>query len=596
MSTLVKTTSDGYFVSDILTRTTMPVSLKDIILQVKENLDIVQVIGQYIPLKKAGSRYLGLCPFHNDRSPSMHVTPQLNLYKCFACGAGGDVIHFVQEYEKIGFIDALRLLCDKASIVIPDNLGHTRDAGEKDKSTLALQANQLACQFYQDELAQNTEVHEYLRSRGITPVTAKHFQIGYAPQSVDKLLQKAAAKKIPVESFMDAGIIGQNSQGRYYDRFQGRLIFPIWNLSGHVIGFGGRLLGNGDFAKYMNSPESMFYHKSKVLYGFNFSRSVIAQNSEVILVEGYMDLLALWQAGIHHAVAVSGTALTTEHVQTLARFVKKAYLFFDGDAAGRKAVLRSIPLLLAAGVEVRIPALPSPEDPDSFVRKNGAEKTLALLQQSPNVVDFLTEPYALEGGTWSPEQKESLLQQAVEALQVIPSPLVKSEYYKQLSQKLGLNTLPVSVLQSASSITPEFPRISAPNRAHPEWQLLDLLLSSYETCLLAIDQLQLEWIADVFVRDLIDHLLAFVAEEKKLNLKDFLPSLSSEGQDAIATAEFVENSTWELLHKNYRDLMAALETRFIQKRMGEENDFAKKAALAKRLVDLNRNRNKGGNP
>ncbi|HLP39960.1 MAG TPA: DNA primase, partial [Fibrobacteria bacterium] len=372
----------------------MPASLRDIILQVKENADIVQVIGQYVPLRRAGGRYLGLCPFHHDRSPSLNVTPQMGIYKCFACGAGGDVLKFVQEYEKLDFIDALKSVASRAGIAIPDHLAISKDDGDRGKAAMVLAANQLASQLYQEELEQNAEAKAYLDGRGVSAEARKHFQMGYSPQTPDKLLKRAAAKGISVEALAEAGILGHSEGGRAYDRFHGRLIFPIWNLSGHVIGFGGRVLVPGAQPKYVNSPESPFYHKSKVLYGLNFARNEMDKTGEVVLVEGYMDLVSLWQAGIRNAVAVSGTALTKEHVHILSRFSRKAYLYFDGDAAGRKAARRSLEPLLASGMEVRVPVLPAQEDPDSFTRKHGAGPVREAFAAGEDVVAFLQ----LDGG------------------------------------------------------------------------------------------------------------------------------------------------------------------------------------------------------
>src|SRR5688572_5579527 len=251
---------DGYYSPRIARNTGivlepfLTATLRDIILQVKENADIVQIIGQYVPLKRAGARYLGLCPFHHDRSPSLNVTPQMGIYKCFACGAGGDVLKFVQEYEKLDFIDALRAVAARAGIAIPVHLGNSREDGDRGKAALVLAANQLACRLYQEELEANPETLAYLEGRGVTPEARKHFQLGLAPQSPDKLLKRAAAKDIPQDSLIEAGILGMTEGGRVYDRFGGRLIFPIWNLSGHVIGFGGRVLQPGQQPKYVNSP------------------------------------------------------------------------------------------------------------------------------------------------------------------------------------------------------------------------------------------------------------------------------------------------------------------------------------------------------
>ena len=588
----------------------MPSTLRDIILQVKENADIVMIIGQYVPLKKAGSRYLGLCPFHHDRSPSMNVTPQMGIYKCFACGAGGDVLKFVQEYEKLDFIDALKTVAARAGVPIPAEILFSKDDEDKGKASQALAANQLACQLYQEELANNPEILAYIAGRGINDETRKHFQIGFAPHSADKLLKRAAAKGIPNQALIDAGILGQTEGGRVYDRFSGRLIFPIWNMSGHVIGFGGRILAAPGASKdvhqpkYVNSPESAFYHKSNVLYGLNFSRNGMDKLGEAVIVEGYMDLLALWQAGIRNAVAVSGTALTKDHVQILSRFARKVFLFLDGDEPGRKAVRRSLEPLLAQGLEVKVPVLPAEEDPDSFARKFGGEKIKELFAQSEDIVGFLLRSAAKPVDAMSPEEKEGLLKDCLALLQTMPSPNVRDQYLDELRKKLGLKSIPVHVgrpVYARSEAGAAAPLAKAADagvekadlvavfsgalpggrpreEALPEWQLLQLLLSFPEVAKAALDTVKPEWLQVDAVRDLVDHLLAFVEETGSFGIRGFLERLSREQQDTVAAIRMAESVDIEQDRKHFSGIVFALEMRWLKKQ----------AALAAQELDMNR--------
>lgn len=617
----------------------MQSSLRDIILQVKENADIVQIIGQYVPLKKAGARYLGLCPFHHDRSPSMNVTPQMGIYKCFACGAGGDVLKFVQEYEKLDFIDALRAVAARAGVNIPEHLQFSKDEEDKGKASQVLAANQVACRLYQEELEANPEILAYVASRGINEETRKHFQLGLAPLTNDKLLKKAAAKNLPVQAFLDAGIMGESeSGGRIYDRFAGRLIFPIWNMSGHVIGFGGRVLPSKDPnkpvhpAKYVNSPESPFYHKSKVLYGLNFSRNAIDKQNEAVIVEGYMDMLALWQAGIHNAVAVSGTALTKDHVQILARFARKAYMFLDGDEAGRKAVRRSLEPLLAMGIEVKVPVLPVEEDPDSFTRKFGGEKVKELFSQSEDIVGFLLRSAAKSVDAMSPEEKDGLLKDCLALLQTMPSPIVREQYQEEIRKKLGIKNIRAAMAsmprlsgdrsfgdrasngRTSGATSPAFASASGQgsdasdmvavfagaipggrpkDEALAEWQLMQLLLSSSDACLWALDRVKLEWLQVDTVRNLVDHLLAFVEERGSLDIKEFLDRLSKEDQDTVAGMRLIEGMDEAQQKKHFSGILLALEIRFLRKQIPLEPDVTKRAAILKRLNEL-QSKSKGG--
>lgn len=621
-SSLGNADNDGYYLPRIALAPLMQSTLRDIILQVKENADIVQIIGQYVPLKKSGARYLGLCPFHHDRSPSLNVTPQMGIYKCFACGAGGDVLKFVQEYEKLDFIDALRAVAVRAGVTIPEHLHFSKDEEDKGKASQALAANQLACQLYQEELENNPEVLAYLDGRGIHAETRKHFQLGLAPLTTDKILKKADAKKVPVQAFVEAGILGEAAGGRVYDRFAGRLIFPIWNLSGHVIGFGGRVLPSNDPAipvhpaKYVNSPESPFYHKSKVLYGLNFARNAIDKLGEAVIVEGYMDMLALWQAGIHNTVAVSGTALTKDHVQILARFARKIYLFLDGDAAGRKAVRRSLEPLLVMGLEVKIPVLPSEEDPDSYAKKFGGEKIRELFSRSEDIVSFLLRNAAKPIEAMSPEEKDELLKECLGLLQTMPSPNVRDQYLDEVRRKLGLKGIrlqmarshgpaSLAVVSAAGQGTENTDMIAVFAGAVPggrpkeealaEWQLLQLLLSSGEACGWALDKLRLEWLLVDTVRNLTDLLLAFYEERGGLDIKVFLDRLSQQDQDTISGMRFIEGMDQEQLKKHFSGILFALEIRSLQKQKAMEEDLIKYADIVKRLKVL-QSKTKGGSP
>jgi DNA primase len=595
----------------------MPASLRDIILQVKENADIVQIIGQYVPLKRAGARWLGLCPFHHDRSPSLNVTPQMGIYKCFACGAGGDVLKFVQEYEKLDFIDALRTVASRAGISVPDHIASSRDEGDRGKAAEVLAANQLACRLYQEELDVHPPTLAYLEGRCVSAEARKHFQLGYAPQSAEKILKRAAAKGVSREALVEAGILGITEGGRVYDRFGGRLVFPIWNLSGHVIGFGGRVLEaggagpKGPTPKYVNSPESPFYHKSKVLYGLNFARGEIDKTGEVVLVEGYMDLLSLWQAGIRNAVAVSGTALTKEHVHILSRFARKAYLYFDGDAAGRKAVRRSLDPLLAAGMEVRVPLLPAEEDPDSFTRKYGAERIREAFAAGEDVVAFLLRNAGEPVADMSPEAKDALLQDCVALLQSIPSALVRDQHLETLRKKLDLRSIRVRLARPDSG-APAFPAarpgtpvapgltvgiagVDARDESVPEWQFLQILLSSEAMCRAALDSLSLEWLRHPAVRSLADHLLAFVEESGGLDLRAFQERLSAADRDIVAAVGLLDVSDEERLARQLFDTLGKLEIRYLKRRMAMETDVAKAAGIQKRIREL-QSKGKGGNP
>lgn len=587
-------------------------TFRDVLALVKENADIVTIIGQYVPLKKAGSRYLGVCPFHHDRRPSMNVTPQMGIFKCFACGAGGDVIRFVQDYEKLSFVDALKAVALRANIPIPEKFAASDGPG-REKTELALAANQLAAQYYVEQIEKNAEVLQYVTSRGIAPETRKHFQLGYAPDSLDGLLRRAEAKRVPVDALIEAGIVGQTEGGRRYDRFSGRLIFPIWNLSGHVIGFGGRALKADQQPKYVNSPESPLYHKSRVLYGFNFSRGAIDKAQEAVLVEGYMDMLTLWQAGVQNAVAVSGTALTRDHVHILGRFARRAVLFFDGDGAGRKAVRRSLEPLLTQGMEVRVPVLPGDDDPDSFTRKHGGDGVQNLFAQSEDLVGFLLREAGKPAEGMSPEEKDAMLKDAATLLAPMPSEVVRQGHLEALRKALKVSATAIRATLNKANYGPKpvlatggLPGLFLPEaglkpreEAVPEWQLLQLAMALPDESAQRMAEFDLDDLQDPLARDLLDHVLALHAETGAVALPDLVERLPEPLRDAVMALETLEDlqdaEKRALKLRLLDDVLHHLRLRGIRRRMTGETDLARMVELKKRYVEL-QNRTKGGQP
>jgi DNA primase len=576
----------------------MSTSFQDVLLKVKEGADIVQIVGQYVSLKRAGSRYVGMCPFHNDRHPSMNVNPSMGIYKCFACGAGGDAIKFVQEFEKLGFIEALKLVASKAGIAIPENLG-AGDKGGGEQTAAVVQANQIALQVYTETFEKSPVWQKYVAERGLARETVKHFQIGCAPDSPDRLIQIAEAKKIPGKAFAEAGIIGVAAGGRVYDRFGGRLIFPIFNLSGRVIAFGGRIAPGREGAKYINTPESPLYHKGRVLYGFNSARAAVDQSGEAVVVEGYMDLVTLWQFGVKNAVAVCGTALTKEHAQMLTRFAKKVFLFFDGDTAGRTAVRRSLEPLLAQGVEVRVPVLPGSEDPDSYARSHSPEELRALFDASDDLPGFLIRATGKEPEALSAEQKDGLVREATALLVNHPSADVRESHLQSLRQRLGLKAsvrnAPAAPARTGKPVVqdgllglfvPES-RVDLKNEDKPEWQLLQLLLYYPEETAATAAELNLDWFFDERVRDIVDMIQALLMEGSALELRILAERVPDALRDALASiVELEKESETSRALRKVGDFRDALELRFLKREKASARTLAQAVEIQKRIAVL----------
>lgn len=412
----------------------------DIIQQLKAHADIALVIENFVPLKRSGNgRYLGVCPFHDDRSPSMNVNPSLGIYKCFACGAAGDVFKFVQEHEKLGFKDAVEWVANFIGFPLP-KLSGPENSEQDEERTMVRQLNELACEWFEQQLALSPKALQYLSSRHITDETRKLFHIGYAPEGREGFIGYAAKNGFSPLDCVKAGLAVQKENGGISDKFRDRLMIAIQNLTGAIVAFGGRDLSeNKDIkrAKYMNSPESPMYHKSDILYGLHQSRQSIAKERSVIVVEGYFDMISLFQSGVTNVVAACGTALTETHASILARYAEKAYLVFDGDDAGRKATFNSLQVVLPKGIAPRVFALSRPDgtkiDPDNFVNERGAEAFREALKGAEDWLSYLMRIRDME----SPEDRAKLINFTKALVKSIPDHELRNQYVKLISERFN---------------------------------------------------------------------------------------------------------------------------------------------------------------
>ncbi len=371
---------------------------QDTIEQVRQASDIVDIIGQYLRLKKRGRNYLALCPFHTEKTPSFSVSQDKQIYHCFGCGKGGNVFTFLMEHENMTFVEAVKFLAQKAGITIREE---RTDDRTKEMFERLHYAHQVALDYFKETLFSDRyrePIMRYLRDkRNISDAMIEFFQLGLAGEEWDGFLKYAQKKDLFPAELLKAGLLSYSEKkDRYYDRFRQRLMIPIFNLSGKPIAFGGRTLSKDQPAKYVNSPETPLYNKSSVLYGLNFTKQEIRDTNEVIVVEGYFDLISLYQAGIKNVVASSGTAFTSQQARLLARFAETAYLFFDSDSAGQNAAVRSVDALYDAGLEVMVMNPPEGEDPDSTAVKFGAEGILKIKEEARRYIQFRLDQFDLE--------------------------------------------------------------------------------------------------------------------------------------------------------------------------------------------------------
>ena len=408
--------------------------------KVKTQADIVRVIGEYVRLKKSGQNFMGLCPFHGEKSPSFAVHPVRQIYHCFGCGVGGDVFKFIMEVDKCTFPEAVRAVAEKCGIPIPKQRANSpaeQQATSQRKTLLALHKD--AAEWFAQQLQSSVEgkiARGYLEDRGLDRETIARFGLGYAPSPGDALLRQFRSKYN--EKLLDAsGLLSRDQSGRLYDRFRRRIIFPIANDTGKVIAFGGRALGD-DLPKYLNSSETPIYTKSTVLYNFDRAKEALRQRDFAVLVEGYMDAIGVARAGVANVVASCGTSLTEPQVRLLGRFTRRVVVNYDADTAGQAATERSLTLLLSEGFDVRVLSLPGGADPDQFVREHGAEAYQKLLAEAPAFLDYLIRR-AHQGDLTSAEGKVRAVNSLLPYIQRMPDRLLRSEWATRVSQQLRID-------------------------------------------------------------------------------------------------------------------------------------------------------------
>ena len=411
--------------------------------QIMDVAKVEEVVGDFVALRKRGVNMIGLCPFHNEKTPSFTVSPAKNLWKCFGCGKGGKPVHFIMEHEQLSYPDALRWLAKKYHIEIKERELTDEEKREESIRESLFIINQYALQFFTETLHTTEEGKaigmNYFRNRGLREETIKKFCLGYSPERRDTFAKTAVAAGYNAELIAKTGVCYSTEDGRLQDRFWGRVIFPVHTISGKVVAFGGRVLQtNAKAAKYVNSPESEIYHKSDHLYGLYFAKQAIMQKDRCILVEGYLDVISMYQAGIQNVVASSGTSLTIGQIRLIHRFTNNVTLLYDGDNAGIKASIRGIDMLLEEGMNINVVLLPDGEDPDSYAQSHSTDEVEEYIER--NKVDFIkfkTNLLMSEVGD-DPIRRAGLIGDVVKSIAVIPNEILRSEYIKKCSDMLNV--------------------------------------------------------------------------------------------------------------------------------------------------------------
>ena len=417
----------------------------DTIAKIKDEADVVEVLGDFISMKKAGSNYKANCPFHNEKTPSFVISPAKGIYKCFGCGKAGNSLSFIMEHENLNYVEALKYLAKKYNIEIEEEIQTDfQKQLQSEKDSLFI-VNEFAKDTYLKNLLDTDEGKSiglsYFKERGFNEAIIEKFQLGYSLEKGSAFTTLALNKGYNLDNLKKAGLTSRKENSKY-DFFRGRVMFPIHSISGKVLGFGGRILKDDKKqAKYVNTSDSDIYNKSKVLYGMHFSRNEIRKKEEVFLVEGYTDVISLFQSGIKNVVASSGTSLTIDQVKLIRRYTENIVLLFDGDTAGIKAALRGVNIILENGLNVKVVLLPENQDPDSYVREVGATAFEEFVKTNKKDFILFKLNLLLKDAQDDPIKKANLIQDIVQSISIIPDAIIRSVYIKECSTLLGVSEL-----------------------------------------------------------------------------------------------------------------------------------------------------------
>lgn len=548
---------------------------------IRERTDIVEVVSSYLPLKRSGVNHQGLCPFHQEKSPSFNVNSARQIFHCFGCGVGGNVFSFLMRMEGLSFPDAVRRLGEKVGVEVEEEAVSPEEVRRRDERERILRINEVAGEFYQQLLLTDEEGapgRRYLRQRGYESETVRTFQMGFAPGGWESLAKHLAGKSFSSEDSQKAGLVRPGKQDRGdYDLFRNRLLFPIHDLQGRMVAFGGRVLDDS-LPKYINSPETPVYHKGQTLYGLYQARDAMRHNGEALVVEGYFDVLALHRAGFAGAVATCGTALTADHARLLKRYADKILLIFDEDAAGRQATFRAMDALLPVGLSVSVVSMPVGEDPDSLLKEKGEEGFRLCLDAARPVMEVFIEDQ-LRVNDESVEGRARAAEQVLERIKRLPGDLERSLYMKRLAELTGLDVelLKSKVRDGVPALqqrrTPaqsQSVRKPAVETGQTQKYLLRLMLMDDQQRRLVRQEGTADLFIDDLFRGLADYLLS--REDEQGNLADDLidAALDADQQSLLSSLTFQEAGDWaDNADKIFTDCRLAASNYALKRRLKE---------------------------
>jgi DNA primase len=594
---------------------------QDIIEEIRRRSDIVDVIAEYLPLKGSGGNYKALCPFHSEKTPSFTVTRQKQIFHCFGCGVGGNVFHFIMQYDHMSFPEAVSTLAKRSGVTLPNSRARSQTSAAEVQREQLYHLNELAAEFYHKLLVaapQAEKARRYLQTRGIAQEAIERFHLGYAPAGWDGLLRHGAERGLQPQMLAEVGLVKAREEGQgFYDRFRDRLMFPIYNAMGRVVALGGRLLENlPEAPKYLNSPETAIYKKGTLLYGLHLAKQAIRGEGRVLIVEGYLDLISLSQAGINNVVATLGTALTRSHVQLLKAYAREAVLVFDGDAAGRSAALRGKEYFLQGHVRYFLPGahvsslkgalegdlhakvvlLPQGHDPDTFVQRQGREALLALVHAAQPFVEFLLDIEAKEHDLSSIQGKLAYVRKLLPLIVDMANQVERTEYLSALVKRTGI--APSALADELHRLRrgtqrPETEAVepfSFPSLG-PERLLLQLLLTHRALIPRVRTHLPCDRIQEPSLRAVLQALYQLAPETGELDVAALLERLPDTQQRDLVARLVLEPLGDEGVEQQIDDCVSAIQRRGIEaqlKGIKEEMHAAERGGDMLRLAQLQR--------
>ncbi|HSE98290.1 MAG TPA: DNA primase [Blastocatellia bacterium] len=585
---------------------------------VRNQADIYRIVSDYVTLKKRGVNFIACCPFHSEKTPSFNVHPGKGIYKCFGCGAGGDVFGFIMQIEGCSYPEAIRIVAQKHGIPIPvaeESEDYKKIARDRE---VVLRLNEWAAEFFELQLsdeAQGERARDYIRSRGITEQTCKQFRLGYAPDSWDALINHLKERGATIDEIDTSGLAVLKEQGGLYDRFRGRVMFPITDSQGRVIAFGGRIMGEGE-PKYLNSPETAVYTKGRNLFGLDHAKNEIRRLGFAILVEGYLDCIIPQQEEIHNVVASLGTALTDSQVRLLRRYMEQPRIVvnFDPDSAGQAATLRSIEMLLAEGFKVNILRMPTDQDPDEFVREHGAERFLSLLKTTQPYIEYIVDITISQNDITRPSGKVEAINGILPHLARMRDKVLRADYADQIADRLKVDSRVIReelkrvAIGRQQSLDPARLRV-AQETTQAEKQLLELLLANGDIRRAIVSNLKESDYIELATASIFSAVVSAEREGLEPDYHVLSERLETDEERALISGLLMSDLEWagaqdfDTLFKKATEALSSLRRRQLDKRLDQiqmelgqaerESDtervltlFQEKAELQRRKLSL----------